>query len=147
VITVTVHGLPAPQGSKRHVGNGRMVESSSAVGPWREAVRAQTQAVMGAQPTLDGPAPLTGPVKVAVTLLLPRPKSHTGTRGLLPSAPRYPATRPDLDKLVRAVLDGLVMGGALRDDAQVVELTAAKRYASSWMTPGMSADIREVTSQ
>ena len=38
----TVHGLPAPQGSKRHVGKGVMVESSKYVKPWREAVKAET---------------------------------------------------------------------------------------------------------
>ena len=35
---------PAPQGSKRHVGNGRMVESSAKVKPWREAVRQEALA-------------------------------------------------------------------------------------------------------
>src|ERR1700676_3259288 len=35
---ITVRGIPAPQGSKRHVGGGRMIEMSKAVGPWREAV-------------------------------------------------------------------------------------------------------------
>ena len=33
-----VVGLPAAQGSKRHVGNGVMVESSKALKPWRSAV-------------------------------------------------------------------------------------------------------------
>lgn len=33
-----VFGLPAPQGSKRHVGEGRMVESSKRVKPWRRQV-------------------------------------------------------------------------------------------------------------
>ena len=35
-----VFGLPAPQGSKRHVGEGRMVESSKRVKPWRRQVAA-----------------------------------------------------------------------------------------------------------
>lgn len=38
MIEITVHGLPAPQGSKRHVGRGVMVESSKNVKPWRSAV-------------------------------------------------------------------------------------------------------------
>ena len=38
-ITFEVYGQPAPQGSKRHVGGGRMIESSKAVAPWREAVK------------------------------------------------------------------------------------------------------------
>jgi crossover junction endodeoxyribonuclease RusA len=51
-VIIVVRGIPAPQGSKRHVGGGRMIESSRAVGPWREAVRAETQRVM----TITGPA-------------------------------------------------------------------------------------------
>jgi hypothetical protein len=43
LLRVDVYGLPAPQGSKRHVGGGRMIEASKKVGPWREAVvRAST---------------------------------------------------------------------------------------------------------
>jgi hypothetical protein len=37
-VCFTVYELPAPQGSKRHVGNGRMIESSTKVKPWRQAV-------------------------------------------------------------------------------------------------------------
>jgi len=35
----TVWGIAAPQGSKRHVGNGVMLESSDRVRPWRQDVR------------------------------------------------------------------------------------------------------------
>jgi hypothetical protein len=34
----------------------------------------------------------------------------------------FPAKRPDLDKLVRSVLDGLSDGGAFDDDSQVASL-------------------------
>ena len=33
-----VVGDPAPQGSKKHVGNGRFIESSKKLAPWRAAV-------------------------------------------------------------------------------------------------------------
>ena len=43
MITITVYGMPGPQGSKRFVGTrggrGVMVESSAKVKPWREAVK------------------------------------------------------------------------------------------------------------
>lgn len=38
-VEFTVLGVPAPQGSKRHVGRGVLVESSKALGPWRVARR------------------------------------------------------------------------------------------------------------
>lgn len=135
MIVIEVRGLPAPQGSKRPVrfGNGKIgvVESSKGVGPWREAVRAETQRVMKAE---DGP--LDGALAVSITFELPRPRGHYGTGrngGLIKdSAPQFPAGRPDLDKLLRAVLDGLTAGGAWSDDAQVVRIGAEKLYG----TPG-----------
>ena len=138
MIIVEVRGLPAPQGSKRHVGNGIMVESSKAVGPWREAVRAETQRAM------RGAAPATGPVLVTVTFHLARPRSHYRTgryAGLLKdTAPGFHGAQPDLDKLLRAVLDGLTAGGAWDDDGQVAMVEAAKRYG----TPGCRIEVKEL---
>jgi crossover junction endodeoxyribonuclease RusA len=138
VITIEVRGLPAPQGSKRHVGGGRMVEMSKAVGPWREAVRAETQRVMNGEP------PFAGAVHVFLLFRLPRPKSHyrTGRNAhlLRESAPPFPAGRPDGDKLERAVWDGLTMGGAYADDGQVVMWGGAKE----WGPPGCLIEIERL---
>lgn len=134
-----VYGLPAPQGSKRHVGNGVMVESSKALKPWREDVR---QIVLGLLPCVeraDGShdylpvATFTRPLAVEITFTLPRPKGHwrTGRNATLlrDAAPAYPAGKPDVDKLARAVLDAIgSVGHVWRDDAQVVDLTARKVY-------------------
>jgi len=38
MIWFEVPGIPAPQGSKRHVGGGRMVESSRSLPEWRASV-------------------------------------------------------------------------------------------------------------
>lgn len=136
-ISFTVNGIPAPQGSKRHVGNGRMVESSKAVGPWREAVRAECQRAIesGQEPVMDGP------VQLQATFFLPRPKGHFGTGRnagrVRESAPKRPASKPDSDKLARALLDGLTAGGAWRDDAQVVDARICKYYATDGIPPGV----------
>jgi len=129
--TIEVRGTPAPQGSKTVVraggkttGRPVIVENNrAAVQPWREAVRAETQQTV--------PVPLGGPVFVRITFRLARPKS-------LPKSVTYPAKRPDLDKLIRAVLDGLTMGGAWTDDAQVVTLLSSKTYGA---IPGCSIQI------
>ena len=128
---IVVRGIPAAQGSKRHVGNGRMVESSRAVGPWREAVRAETQRAMTDCPPLDGPA------LVYVGFVLPRPKS-------LPKRVRHPSRRPDLDKLIRAVLDGLTEGGAWYDDGQVTKLSAQKQYADAEHGTGCVIEVHSL---
>jgi len=128
---IVVRGIPAPQGSKRHVGRGRMIEMSKAVGPWREAVRAQTQLRMEKS---GYPPPLGGPLSVGISFYMPRPKST-------PRRVVWPAKRPDIDKLARAVLDGLTEGGAWLDDGQVVRLQAAKLYADESNPPGCDIEI------
>lgn len=117
-----IYGLPAPQGSKRHIGGGRMVEASRKVGPWREAVVSEAQRLGYAGLRFDEP------LAVRITFYLPRPVSHRGARGLRPSAPVWPAKVPDLDKLVRSTLDGLVQAAVMSDDARVVIVHARKTY-------------------
>jgi len=129
-VIIEVRGVPAPQGSKKHVGNGIIVESSRATGPWREAVRAQVQQAM------NHLAPAEGPVAVFAWFYLPRPKS-------LAKKAVLPAKRPDLDKLARAVLDGLTEGGAWLDDAQVVRMQLQKNYATGEHPPGCTIEVRK----
>jgi crossover junction endodeoxyribonuclease RusA len=124
-LIITVRGTPAPQGSKRHVGGGRMIEMSKAVGPWREAVRAETQRVMC---SIGPPFGFGDAVAVEIDFYMARPKST-------PRKTMWPAKRPDVDKLARAVLDGLTDGGAWLDDGQVVRLRVEKHYADAPYPP------------
>ena len=138
-LTVIVHHLPAPQGSKRHVGGGRMIESSQQVAGYRDAVAAAALAARDGAPTLEGPLTLT------VTFTLPRPDGHYGTGRnagrLLPSAPTHPSIHPDLDKLLRATLDALDEDTkTIRNDSRIVEITTRKVYPGGHLdaldTPG-----------
>ena len=125
--TVMFHvpGIPKPQGSKRHVGGGRLVESSPGLQAWRRAVR------FAATQMFTHTKPFTGPVGVALNFRLPRPKSHYRTGRfagrLRKAAPMLVTTRPDIDKLARAVLDALT-GPCYLDDNQVASLQATKKY-------------------
>jgi crossover junction endodeoxyribonuclease RusA len=131
-----VPGRPAPQGSKRHIGNGRMVEMSKTVGPWRDLIRGRAHQAF--------PVPLAGPVAVTVDFVFTRPASARRT---------MPCVRPDLDKLIRAVLDGLTTAehrgvkitGAFDDDGQVTQLIAVKSYGAvegAWITAGPAGGAR-----
>lgn len=127
-----VPGIPAPQGSKRYVGNGRMIESSKKVKPWRQAVA--THAKRHLQNPLDGA------VSLDVEFIMPRPKSWGRHR-------QDPMTqRPDVDKLLRSTLDGLT-GVALVDDSQVTHITACKRRAHRDETTGAHITIKETPSE
>lgn len=132
---IHVDGTPAPQGSKRHVGRGILVESSKLVKPWRAAVAAAAQAS-----NLAG-LMLNGPIQVRMSFYLRRPAGHFGKRGLLPSAPPRPDRKPDLDKLVRSTLDGLATDGCvIADDARIVSIRASKHYCTD-DRPMPGADI------
>lgn len=123
VLTIVARGLPGPQGSKTHVGGGRMIESSAKVKPWRDVV---AWSAVSARNKVRGWRPLTGPVALSLVFTMPRPRSHYGTGRnadvVRPSAPPRPAVTPDLDKLWRATGDALTTAQIYRDDAQVVEV-------------------------
>lgn len=124
-LAFTVYGTPQPAGSKtsgqRGDGTRFVRDSARRSAPWkREVAQAAGAAVNGA-------GLLDAALRLDVAFYVPRPKGHYGARGLRPSAPEYPTTRPDVTKLLRAVEDACT-GVVWRDDAQVVMQTAAKMY-------------------
>jgi len=127
-----VEGIPAPQGSKRHVGMGRMIESCKALKPWREQIIAESKN------NINVPKGLEEAVSISLVFLFPRPKAHFNSKGALkPSAPEYKTTKPDIDKLARAVLDSLTLAGVFKDDAFVYTLSTQKRYCIGKKQPGV----------
>lgn len=148
MIAFQVLGTPAPQGSKRHVGKGIMVESSLKVKPWREAVKSAAWDCRHGMWEGDLKPPLVGPINVSLHFYLLRPKSHYGTGrnqgNVKISAPAFPAGRPDLDKLIRSTLDALTESGLIHDDAQIVQLTAWKDYIYEIQdTPGVFITVAQ----
>lgn len=117
-LQITVEGTPVPQGSFRHVGNGRIISANPKLNSWRQTIADQVSA--------QTPVRLIeGSCRVDLVFTLPRPKSVT--RRLR----ERPTTKPDLDKLVRATLDAISLERyvqLLTDDSIVTDLHAAKRY-------------------
>ena len=128
-----VRGTPAPQGSKRHVGHGVMVESSKRLPAWRTLVTDEAWAARHGAPTI------LGPVRLVVTFGFRRPRGHFGTGRnaeiLRAGAPPYPTGRNigDLSKHIRAVEDALTDAGVWNDDDQVVAIMASKEW---WLDAG-----------
>lgn len=106
---VIAYGTPAPQGSKRHVGGGRMVEMSKNLKPWREAVK------YAALQVRQGATPIDGPVLIRVVFTIKKAASAPKNRRT------WPISRPDLDKLLRSTLDALKDAGIFTDDSRVVD--------------------------
>lgn len=138
MITFEIVGLPAAQGSKRHVGRGVMVEMSKRLPAWRDSVTAAARDIAD---RLDGP--LDGPLALTVEFRFPMPTSR---RKAVREAGRNPKTSaPDLDKCLRALGDGLEAGGLIRSDALIHRVTASKVEVVGWtgatvtITPAVDA--------
>lgn len=130
-LAFTVLGTPQPAGSKKGYVNpktGKVIITDAAKGsrPWKQQVAGEALA------RTNG-TPFAGPVELALTFFVARPKAHYGTgrnaAKLKPTAPRYPTTRPDATKLLRAVEDALT-GIVYADDAQVINQYVSKLYGS-----------------
>ena len=116
-----VEGTPRPQGSKRCFNN-RPVEVSKHVAKWRRSISKVAEGHFK--------EPFSVPVVMDLAFSFARPKSHLTSKGTLKDGyPHEHVSRPDLDKLTRAVLDALT-GVAYDDDSQVVAFSCRKHYGN-----------------
>ena len=121
-----VPGEPITEGSTRAFASGQRVvvthDRGRELDAWRIKVAHAAEAAAEAaywEPRYDGP------VEVWAEFRLPRPKSA-------PKSRKHAQTKPDLDKLQRAIGDALApykRPGVLRDDSRIVAWSAVKRYA------------------
>ncbi len=140
-----VPGEPQPQGNKTayRVG-GKTVLVEGRRGParkrfkdWRAAVATAARAAAGDQ------APSSDSVRVRLTFRFQRPKSHLTKKGRLRKGkPVGKITRPDIDKLVRAILDACT-GILWDDDSRVVAIETSKEWTRN--NPGVSVFAEELT--
>jgi crossover junction endodeoxyribonuclease RusA len=156
-VTITVRGLPTPQGSKsgfaakkdgEYTGRVRMVEGSNKsaqarqrMRDWRQDVRTACERAM--DDPRGGPWPMLGPLTVSVIFTVPKPATAPKTKRT------WPCKRPDLDKYLRSVFDSITSSGLWKDDAQAVRLQAAKCYPGdeefALAVPGAVITIAPVT--
>lgn len=121
MLNVTVLGTAQPQGSKT-VYNGRAVDANAKkLKPWRKAVTTQVkEQLLDWQLTAD-------PIGIIIDIFLPRPRTVTR---------QYHTVKPDTDKLIRSVLDGITDTKSVWvDDSQVVDIRARKHYVWEDLEP------------
>lgn len=122
MIYFKVEGQPVPQGSMKVI-NGRVIHSQgSALAAWRAAI--------GLEARRAGATPTENPIHLNMVFTMARPKTVKRP---------FPSVAPDLDKLIRAVLDALT-AIAYKDDGQVVEVKARKEYGD---VPGVRVLVSE----
>lgn len=129
-IQFTVIGTPVPKGSAKAFVRGKHAAITASnverLRPWEALVRdAATQA---------GAKIVSGPVEVNLVFSFRRPKAHfrTGKNAhiLRDGYPEHHTQKPDLDKLERAILDGIT-GVVVVDDSQVARITSTKQWLYS----------------
>ncbi len=124
MIELFVQGKPVAKGSMMVLPgvNYPVPQNSTALRAWERAIRT------GIRSATKGAIP--GPVVVGLDFHLFRPASRRPAPGSADIFKRWPVpdAYPDVDKLTRAVLDGL-KGLAFSDDRKVILLIAGKQYS------------------
>lgn len=119
-MNLTIYGKPQPKERPR-------VYKGHGITPTRTK---NYEAMIARAWAAEHPEQLSGDLRVEIRFFMPTPiswskqKKERAERGII-----RPSVRPDIDNLVKIILDGL-NGVAFMDDKQVVELTAAKYYSA-----------------
>jgi Holliday junction resolvase RusA-like endonuclease len=103
--------------------------------PWVQAVAWSARNAMASQGRIDGLC------MAAVLFQFPRLASHYKTtkadgRVLRPDAPVGKRGKPDIDKLLRAVLDGISDSGLWTDDSYCFAVTGMKIHVNNGQMTG-----------
>lgn len=134
-----VSGIPQPKGSTRSHYSHKQKRvftrnANKETAPWEATIRAAASAA--------GCTVSHGGIRVYAIFLMPRIKGHFRKSGeLKPTAPPDHVSKPDLDKLIRTLLDGLT-ALAFVDDSQVAEIAAVKWYTTE--EPGVHVVVEPI---
>ena len=133
-LSFTIPGAPRGKGRPRATRFGKGVRL------YTDAKTASYEGLvaLAAQTALAGRDPMSGPlcISVLVKLAVPQSASRKAREAMLSGA-QPPTKKPDLDNIVKAVLDGC-NGVAFGDDAQVCWINAGKIYGER---PGVDVII------
>lgn len=120
-----VAGIPKAQPRVKAFrrGNHAGVYTPDSAESWKQAVR--QQAVANAPESL-----VTAPILVSLDFFLPRPKTHYNRDGSLKeNQPIWHCKKPDLDNLIKAVMDAITDTQRIwLDDSQIYAVIAFKNY-------------------
>ncbi|WP_353269007.1 RusA family crossover junction endodeoxyribonuclease [Gemmatimonas sp.] len=128
-VTGDPKGQPRPRAFARKMGSIHVARfyDSDVADVWKSAV----QIALLEMATQTRWELTLGPVSVSLNFAMPRPKSHSGAKGLRPSAPVQHIGKPDVDNLAKLILDQITRSGCVwRDDSQVVSLHVHKFWAA-----------------
>ena len=137
MISFVVYGIPQPKGSVRAfiVKDKEKRKQKAVVTSGNKQLKSWSQLVsIVAQEHVPQEGLLLGPIEVVLMFYLLRPRTVSKHKRPLPTV------KPDIDKLVRSVLDAL-KGRLYADDSQIVRIEACKYYGD---TPRVEITVKEV---
>lgn len=135
---ITIPGPPVGKQRPRFAGAGRVYTPAKTVN-YERRVAAEWQYMIHQV--------MSGPLSVDIDAYYQIPKSATkAARRRMEAGEEKPVKKPDLDNIVKAILDGL-NGVAWHDDAQVCRIRADKRYTPDGMEPCVVVTVYEMEAQ
>ncbi len=134
MFVIFVAGDPKPQGSKTAYVRGNravLVEANKFLPAWRSKVTtALTEAHRGTEPLF------ADAVMTTLHFYFNRPKTNKR---------QFMTTKPDKDKLERAINDCLTKANIVRDDSYIVQTFSEKHYADDDNPAGVLITIRSLS--
>jgi Holliday junction resolvase RusA-like endonuclease len=137
MVQFTVDANPVPKGRPKFSKIGGFVRTYTPkkTSDYETIVRETAQQAMGPTDVLETP------VAVYLYIRLPIPKSYPKKRvAACLSGLERPTKKPDIDNIVKAILDGM-NGIVYLDDKQVVDLNLTKVYSA---TEGIDIMVMEI---
>jgi crossover junction endodeoxyribonuclease RusA len=135
LLELEVRGKPEAKGSWRVSQQGHLYADNPRLRGWADRVASEVAA------ELNGTGLLLGSVAIIAEFRFARPPSHLTKGGEVRKGKPAAPGRPDLDKLLRGLLDALT-GVVFKDDAQVTDLDACKVWAE---VPGVMLRVIDLT--
>lgn len=114
---LTIMGCPVPKQSARFASRGGRMMSYQP-----DDVTRYEKLVAGlARVEWEGKEPLDGPLHLDLVAWMPRPAS-------VPVSRLEPCTKPDLDNLLKPIMDAIQQAKVIVNDSRVVSMSLRKRY-------------------
>ncbi len=125
-----VPGIPASKGSLNIGARGQLYPADKKLKGWQNITARMARRAATDEPSIK-------PINLSITYYMPQTKPDDHGEFI---------KRPDLDKLARAIMDGLT-GIIYHDDAQVYHLEAWKLYAPPDSQPGAVIEVSEALTE
>jgi Holliday junction resolvase RusA-like endonuclease len=127
MVTFRVDGIPVPKGRPRFARMGSFVRTYTDA----KTANFETHVQLAAKVAMGSSEPWECPLDAFIYFGMPIPASSSKkAKGAMADGTTRHTKKPDLDNLIKSVLDGL-KGTVFKDDGQIVSIHATKVYSET----------------